>query len=181
MSAFFEHLRENLGIREEKQGEEDSAPKEEEAQEPPAPAQKRKRSPSVSRRKTSLKPSAKKPAPAPAVPKASSPFASWEQQKGELGVDVYETDSEFVIQGPIAGVEPNDIHVSTEDDMVVVVGNRENPDPAEKLYRIRECYWGGFSRRVLLPDNVEASRPIVSMNNGILTIRFSKKTEQETP
>lgn len=171
MSAFFEHLRENLGIKEEESPTEAESALKEIPQAPLAPKQKKlvKR---ISR------PSAKKSGAAP-DPKPS-PFASWEKQKGELGIDVYETENEFVIQGPIAGVALKDINVSIEDDMVTIVGNRENPDRAKKLYRMQECYWGGFSRQVLLPDDVDAEQPRVSMNNGILTVRFLKKMRQGT-
>lgn len=171
MSAFFEHLRENLGIKgEESPTETESVLKET----PQAPKQKKsvKRISRPSVKKSIVAPVASDPNP--------SPFASWEKQKGELGVDVYETENEFVIQGPIAGVALKDINVSIEDDMVTIVGNRENPDPAKKLYRVQECYWGGFSRQVLLPDDVDAERSRVSMNNGILTVRFLKKTRQGT-
>ncbi|MBI2003045.1 MAG: Hsp20/alpha crystallin family protein [Candidatus Wildermuthbacteria bacterium] len=161
MSAFFEHLRENLGIQEETNSEPDASP-------PPKHKRTVRRPPKVSAKK-------------PAAPPSPVPlFESWEKEMGELGVDVYETESEFVIQSPVAGVTLEGIRVSVEDDMAIIVGHRTNPDPSQKTYRIQECYWGGFSRRVLLPDDVDAEHPRVSMKDGILTIRFSKKPTQET-
>lgn len=173
MSAFFENLRENLGIKEEEGPTETESAPEETPQESPAPKQKK----SVKR---ISRPSVKKLSVTPAAPEPS-PFASWEKQKGELGVDIYETEDEFVVQGPIAGVSLKDIRVSIEGDMATIIGNRENPDPAKKLYRVQECYWGGFSRQVLLPDDIDATQSRVSMKNGILTVRFPKKTGQEMP
>ena len=55
--------------------------------------------------------------------------------EGELVVDVFETDSNFVVLAAIAGIQIKDIDISVEKEMMVIKGNRCDPHPtAEKRY-----------------------------------------------
>lgn len=99
----------------------------------------------------------------------------WLKTEGQLAVDVYQTEREIVIQSPVAGVEPDDLDISLENDMVIIKGCREKPlEENERNYFYRECYWGPFSREVILPEEVDASRIQASMKQGVLTIRIPK-------
>ena len=49
----------------------------------------------------------------------------WLKPEGELTVDVYQTDSEFCIESPIAGVDINDMDILIENDMLIIRGKRE--------------------------------------------------------
>src|SRR3990167_7201402 len=44
----------------------------------------------------------------------------------------------------------------------------------EKKYFYQECYWGKFSREIIMPTEADASRAQASMTDGILTIRIPK-------
>jgi len=99
----------------------------------------------------------------------------WLDSEGELTVDVYQTDKEIVIQSAIAGVEPEDLDISIEKDMVTIRGKREKQfEEKEKNYFYQECYWGRFSRKIILPAEVNSSKINASMKNGILCIRIPK-------
>jgi len=96
-------------------------------------------------------------------------------EEGELTVDVYQTDKDLVIQSVIAGITPENLDISIENDMVVIRGNREKPTEKEKRnYFFQECYWGSFSRELVLPEEVDNSRIQASLKNGILTIKIPK-------
>lgn len=101
--------------------------------------------------------------------------------EGELVVDVFETDSNFVVLTAIAGIQIKDIDISVEKDMMVIKGNRLNPhlDP-EKKYFYQECYWGPFSRKIVLPENIEVQKAAAQMDKGILTIKIPKSEENKT-
>jgi len=61
------------------------------------------------------------------------------------------------------------------NDMVTIKGKREKEDEITTSdYYYQECYWGAFSRSVILPVDVEAEKAEASMKNGILTIRLPK-------
>lgn len=100
---------------------------------------------------------------------------NWLDSEGELTVDVYQTDKEIVIQSAIAGIEPEDLDISIEKDMVTIRGKREKQfEEEEKNYFYQECYWGRFSRKIILPAEVNSSKINASMKNGILIIRIPK-------
>jgi len=97
--------------------------------------------------------------------------------EGQLTVDVYQTDKEIVIQSAIAGVEPEDLDISIENDMVTIRGIREKPleeEEEERNYFYQECYWGPFSKEIILPAEVDSSRTQASIKQGVLTIRIPK-------
>src|SRR4030042_4234007 len=95
--------------------------------------------------------------------------------EGQLTIDVYQTESEIVIKSTIAGVKPEDLDVSINNDMVTIKGERKNEEEIMgENYYYQECYWGQFSRSVVLPVEVLAEKAEASLKNGILTIRLPK-------
>lgn len=95
--------------------------------------------------------------------------------EGQLTIDVYQTEMEIVIKSTIAGVKPEDLDVTINNDMVTIKGERRNEELVENgNYYYQECYWGGFSRSVLLPVDVIPEKADASLKNGILTIRLPK-------
>lgn len=95
--------------------------------------------------------------------------------EGQLTIDVYQTEMEIVIKSTIAGVKPEDLDVTINNDMVTIKGDRRNEEVVDNgNYYYQECYWGGFSRSVLLPVDVIPEKADASLKNGILTIRLPK-------
>lgn len=101
--------------------------------------------------------------------------------EGQLTIDVYQTENDIVIKSTIAGVKPEDLDVSINNDMVVIKGERKNEEVVDRgNYYYQECYWGGFSRSVLLPVDVIPEKADASLKNGILTIRLPKADTTKT-
>ena len=97
------------------------------------------------------------------------------EKEGQLAVDVFETDKDIVIQTAIAGVKPQDLDISIENDIVSIKGKREKIYKEEnENYFFQECYWGKFSRQIILPEEVDPSRAEATMKNGILVIKMPK-------
>ncbi|MFA4818032.1 MAG: Hsp20/alpha crystallin family protein [Parcubacteria group bacterium] len=102
-------------------------------------------------------------------------FSSPDGSEGQLTIDVYQTDNDIVIKSTIAGVKPEDLDVNINNDMVTIRGERKNEEEVpEENYYYQECYWGNFSRSVILPVDVISDKSEASMKNGILTIRLPK-------
>jgi len=96
-------------------------------------------------------------------------------QEGQLTIDVYQTDSDIVIKSTIAGVKPEDLDIQINNDMVTIRGERRKEDEVrDEDYYYQECYWGAFSRSIILPVDVEANKSEAIMKNGVLTIRLPK-------
>jgi len=111
---------------------------------------------------------------------SSSPFAvaredkeKWFEAEGELAIDVYQTENELVIQSAIAGVKPENLDILIEQDIITIKGSREKPEDGG-AYFSQECYWGPFSRKVILPVEIDPNRIEATMKEGILTIRLPK-------
>lgn len=110
----------------------------------------------------------------PAEPKKEE-NKKWDSPEGQLVVDVYETDKEIVIQSAIAGVKINQIDISLENDIIIIKGERENPcKDKNKNYFLKECYWGPFSKEIILPRDIDTSRIDAKIKDGILMIRMPK-------
>ena len=98
-------------------------------------------------------------------------------QEGELVIDVFETKSDFVVTSAIAGVQIKDLDISLEKDMMVIKGNRQNPcdqDHPDKRYFYQECYWGPFSRKIVLPENIDIDKADAQIDKGILTVKIPR-------
>ena len=107
--------------------------------------------------------------------KESAPDSGIFDQDGELVVDVYETGSDFVVLAAIAGIQIKDIDISLEKDMMVIKGSRCDPhEGPEKKYFYQECYWGPFSRKIVLPENIDIDKADAQMDKGVLTIKIPK-------
>lgn len=138
-------------------------------------------------KKTKLKPestdktqeiSVNTPEEAPASDSGSQPIKKGQNifsPEGELVVDVFETNSDFVVLTAIAGVQIKDLDISVEKDMMVIKGNRIDPhDHPEKKYFYQECYWGPFSRKIVLPENIDTEAANAQMDKGMLVIKIPK-------
>lgn len=96
-------------------------------------------------------------------------------EEGQLSVDVYQTTRNIVIKSTIAGIKVEDIDIALNNDMLTIRGKREgNKKIKESDYLFKECYWGAFSRSIILPTEVKIDRIKADLENGILTIILPK-------
>ncbi|MDO8462980.1 MAG: Hsp20/alpha crystallin family protein [bacterium] len=101
--------------------------------------------------------------------------------EGELSVDVYETETHFVVQTAIAGVRPDALALSIQRDLLTIRGERASCAPHEhRSYLVEECFWGRFSRSVILPEPVDVPRSKAELKLGVLTITLPKLIERNT-
>ena len=104
-----------------------------------------------------------------------------EEAEGQLTVDVYQTPSEIIIQSTVAGVAPDDLDIAITNDSVTIKGRREKSEKIkDEDYFYQECYWGKFSRTIILPQEVDAENASAGMKNGVLTIRLPKLEREKT-
>lgn len=102
------------------------------------------------------------------------------QTEGQLSVDVYQTEKEIIVKSTIAGVKPEDLKISLHHDMLSIKGFRhldKKINPKNHLYQ--ECYWGPFSRSIILPFNVDNKNINAEIENGLLTITLIKSNPEK--
>lgn len=94
---------------------------------------------------------------------------------GQLAVDVYQTPDAIIIKSPIAGVTSEDLDIAVQRDVITIRGQRRShAQVAEGDYLFQECYWGNFSRSIILPTEVQVDRVAAELQHGILTITLPK-------
>ncbi len=101
--------------------------------------------------------------------------------EGQVNIDMYQTKDNVIIKSTIAGGRPEDIDITVANDMVTIKGSRrkeENINQDDYFYQ--ECYWGSFSRSIILPVDIEAENASAEMKDGILTIRLPKAEKVKT-
>ena len=107
-----------------------------------------------------------------------APTEEWlggDYDEGQLSIDVFQNPDSLVVKSTIAGVKPDNIDISINNDMLTIRGRREIQEQiSEENYLIKECYWGGFSRSIILPVEVEVEKVEASLDNGVLTVILPK-------
>jgi len=107
----------------------------------------------------------------------------WDEEEpvaGQLAVDVYETKEKLIVKGRVAGVNKNDLDVSIADNTLTIKGTLSagTEDNVEN-YFLQECYWGEFSRSIVLPVPVKEEEIEAVLKDGVLTVSFAK-VKQDT-
>jgi len=103
------------------------------------------------------------------------------ETEGQLSIDVYQTPADIVIKSTIAGVKPENLDIAITNDMVTIRGRREADEELGKDdYFYQECYWGAFSRSIILPVDVQTDKSLATLKNGVLTIKLPKSEKTKT-
>ena len=185
--AFFDKLRNSMGVEEDLEDEEledEELEEDEEGEEEPPPQKKKKIKKADSKKSVKKIPIRSAPAPEPkekieAHDSSEEENQDWFEPEGELAVDVYQVGDEIIIQSTVAGVSPDDLDVAIENDIVTITGERKNPtDGEDRQYFTQECYWGPFSRQVILPEEVDSARAEAMIKDGIFILRIPKMQRQ---
>jgi len=97
--------------------------------------------------------------------------------EGRLSVDVLQSENEVVVVSTMAGALTDKIEVFLHNDLLTIRGAREFPSLDFENYEInhQECFWGNFSRTIVLPADVKNERASADYKNGILIIKIPKQ------
>ena len=94
-------------------------------------------------------------------------------------VNLYETQTAFLICVDLAGMDQNDIEVSLENAQLTVRGKRHSPLPPDGARAIAvhlmEIDHGTFCRNIEIPANVEQNQIAANYHLGMLWITLPKK------
>jgi len=103
------------------------------------------------------------------------------EYEGELYIDMYQTKDNVIVKSTIAGVAPEDLDITIANDMLTIRGERKRVEKIDQGdYFFQECYWGGFSRSVILPVDVDSESIEAELKDGILTIILPKAAKAKT-
>jgi HSP20 family protein len=96
-------------------------------------------------------------------------------------LDLSETKENVVVKMEVPGMDPCDLHVSLQDNVLTVRGEKrqEKEDKDEHYHRVERNY-GTFMRTVKLPVAVDGSRVAAAFKNGLLTVTLPKAAAAKT-
>lgn len=95
--------------------------------------------------------------------------------------DVYETETEFVVQMDLAGMDPAQIEVELDGSTLVVRGVRsESAAPGRKHFHTMEINVGPFLRRVPVIETVDPASAEARYQGGFLVVSFTKGEPRPT-
>ncbi len=90
-------------------------------------------------------------------------------------VNVYETEKAVVVESAIPGVDPSDVEIFIENDVLTIKGQtKKSSELDEKDFYRKEIREGGFLRRVALPVGVLGEQTEAEFKDGLLKITAPK-------
>jgi len=93
-------------------------------------------------------------------------------------VDIFETEHELVVQADLPDVNPQDLDIRVENNILTIRGERkfENKVNEENYLRVERAY-GSFSRSFSLANSVKSDAIKADYQNGVLTLSIPKREE----
>jgi HSP20 family protein len=96
-------------------------------------------------------------------------------------LDIYQTKDAVVVETPLAGIDPEDVEISIENDVLTVNGKTERQSEVdEKNFYRKEVRYGSFHRSVRLPVAVLGGKAEAKSENGMLKITIPKSPEAKS-
>jgi len=114
------------------------------------------------------------------------PFDAWPFAVDEvrpLAIDISEQDGKLVVEASLPGVKPDDLDISVTDDVLTIKAeSKQEKEEDKETYHYRERHFGAWQRRVLLPEQIDASKTKADFEDGVLKLSLpiveGKKTKR---
>jgi HSP20 family protein len=92
-----------------------------------------------------------------------------------IPLDVVQQGDNIIVKASVPGVNPEDIDVSIENDVLTIKGQtREEREHQEGNYLMRERRAGSFYRALRLPDTLDSDQAQCHYEHGVLSITFPR-------
>lgn len=90
-------------------------------------------------------------------------------------VDVYEKDNQVIVETPLPGINPDNLKISIENDVLSIEGSSEKKSEVDdKNYYRKEVRYGSFHRAVALPCSVDGDQADAQYKDGLLKVMIPK-------
>ena len=93
-------------------------------------------------------------------------------------VDIYEKDGNIVLKAELPGVDPKDVDVRVENNLLTLRGERKFDTEVKRdnYHRVERSY-GSFSRSFTLPNVVDTQNIKAEYRDGVLHMTLPKREE----
>jgi len=98
-----------------------------------------------------------------------------EQAPWTPSIDMFQKGNELIVRADLPGLDPKDIQVTMENDVLTIEGEREHEKEVkeENFYR-REATYGKFLRRMALQPGLKPEDMKATYRNGVLEVRLPR-------
>jgi len=93
-------------------------------------------------------------------------------------VDIYEHENTIVIKAELPGVDPKDVDIRLDNNVLTINGERklDNEVKKESYHRVERSY-GAFTRSFTLPTTVDPNGIKAEYRDGVLRVTLPKREE----
>lgn len=105
------------------------------------------------------------------------PIRGFVDDGARMDLDISETESEYIIQAEIPGVEKSDINVDIDGNTLRISAKKTSENKVEKDGTVlrSERYWGELQRALTLSAPVDEEKASASYENGVLRLTLPKR------
>jgi len=101
-----------------------------------------------------------------------------ENGNSEMRVDITESDGHYKVRADLPGVKKEDVNVRVDGNIVQIDAEvkkeKETKDAEGKVLR-SERYYGAMSRAFTVAQDVDESKAVAKLEDGVLTLDLPKK------
>lgn len=84
--------------------------------------------------------------------------------------DILARGDDLVIRIELGGVDPDDVNLSLQHDVLTVSGARVSGEPDDTEFYVRERFHGEFRRAITLPQGTRAADLVAEFDNGLVEV-----------
>lgn len=93
-------------------------------------------------------------------------------QAGGMPLDVVRHENDVTLRLDVPGIDPEQIEVTVDRGILTISGKREEERAENDKFFVRERTMGTFTRRMRLPESLDAEAVEASYANGVLEVRI---------
>ncbi len=98
-------------------------------------------------------------------------------------INVFETEKEYKVELAAPGMTKEDFNVRIDEDNNLVISMEKKTENKEEKkegrYLRREFSYSKFQQTMILPDNVDKEKISAAVENGVLSVKLPKISEEE--
>jgi len=95
----------------------------------------------------------------------------------QVALDIIDNSEEIIIVAPIAWVDLENIDISLKQNVLTISWERVKPVEVYVpwvILRNNECFWGKFTRNIIMPENLDFDNIKAILEKNVLIIKIAK-------
>ena len=93
-------------------------------------------------------------------------------QRATMPLDVVRHENDVTLRLDVPGIDPEQLEVTVDRGILTISGKRQEERTENDKFFVRERSMGTFTRRLRLPESLNADAVEASYDNGVLEVRI---------